>query len=594
MKILRHIYQLFAEQVRSKLNKAQYVIYVAVLTGLTSGLIAVLLKKIVHYLQRWIQEIPAPPLYLIFPAIGLLLATLVTRQFFHGHYQRGIGMVLKAIAQKSSFIPFSHTYLHVITSAITVGVGGSVGLESPIVATGSAIGSNIGRVNVVSYRDRSLMIACGAAAGIAAVFNAPVAGVIFAIEVLMVETGVSYFIPLIIAAVIGALCSKIILDESILFNFVLKQTFNYRFVPFYILLGFLCGFTALYYARSFKSTEKRLHEWKINNFTKAALGGLMLLVLCYTLPPLFGEGYESIKQVATGEIAQTTHKSYIFQYAGETWTLLIYAVSVVLLKPVAAGITIGSGGNGGNFAPSLFVGSFLGFSFSRLVNSTNMVQISEGNFSLAAMAGVLSGVMYCPLTAIFLIAEITNGYELFIPLMIVSSISYTIVRRFEPYSMETKQLAIKGEIFTHKKEQNILSTIALEEMIDESYENISINTTVGTIRKILEESTKTVFAVHDEESLFVGILELNDLKKLILREGIEQGTSISSLVKHPAEIIYYKDSMPDVMKKLDSTNSWHLPVLNAENKFVGFVSKSKLFDRYRSSLSENSDLYNDV
>lgn len=568
--------------------------YVASLTGFASGLVAVLLKKLVHYLQEWIEEIPAPPAYLVFPIIGLTLTVYVTNRFFNGAFERGIGMVLKAIAQKSSFIPLSHTYKHVITSAITVGVGGSVGLESPIVATGSAIGSNLGRLNVLSFPDRSLMIACGAAAGIAAVFNAPIAGVIFAIEVLMVETGVSYFIPLIIAAAIGALCSKIILNESILFNFVLKQNFNYKFVPFYIILGILSGFTALYYAKTFKSTEHRLHGWKINGYLKAICGGLFLLVLCYTLPPLFGEGYVSVKQVATGEIAQTTHKSYLFRYAGETWTLLIYAASVVLLKPVASGITIGSGGNGGNFAPSLFVGSFLGFLFSRLVNITEWVQIPEGNFSLAGMAGVLSGVMYCPLTAIFLIAETTNGYELFIPLMIVSAISYAIVKHFEPYSVETKHLALKGEIFTHKKEQNILSTISLEEMLDDTYENISVKTTVGEITNIINNSPKTVFAVHDDEQLFVGILELNDIKKLILEQEVQVGASVAPIVKQPPEVIYYRDAMTKVMQKLDSSHSWHLPVLNAENKFLGFVSKSKLFERYRQSLSENSDLYENI
>jgi CIC family chloride channel protein len=594
MKIFKYTYQVLAEHIRSKLNKAQFVIYVAVITGLTSGLVAVLLKMIVHYFQRWIQEIPAPPLYLIFPAIGLVLTVYVTNRFFNGAFDRGIGMVLKSIARKSSFIPLSHTYLHLITSSITVGVGGSVGLESPIVATGAALGSNVGRINVLSYRDRTLMIACGAAAGIAAVFNAPIAGVIFAIEVLMIETGVSYFIPLIISAVIGALCSKIILDESVLFNFVLTQKFNYKFVPLYIILGVFCGFISVYYARSFKGCEKKLHNWDINYYVKAIVGGLMLLVLCYTLPPLFGEGYESVKKVATGEIAQTTYKSYIFRYAGETWTLLIYAVAVILLKPVAAAITIGSGGNGGNFAPSLFVGSFVGFTFSRLVNTVRLIQIPEGNFSLVAMAGVLSGVMYCPLTAIFLIAEITNGYELFIPLMIVSSISYTIVKHFEPYSMETKHLAMKGEIFTHKKEQNILSTILLEEIIDDTYMNISIRHTAGDMMRILNQSPKTVFAIHDDEQLFVGILEINDIKKMILKEDVQLDESISSIVKQPPEIIYYKDKMLDVMKKFDNTHNWHLPVLDSENKFLGFVSKSKLFDRYRQSLSENSDLYEGV
>lgn len=559
MKNIKYIYQFFAQKLQSRLNKAQYIIYVSSLVGLASGLVAVLLKKLVHYFQVQIESMPAPPAYLIFPTIGLLLTVFITNRFFYGSFKRGIGMVLNAIAQKSSFIPLSHTYLHVITSAITVGVGGSVGLESPIVATGSAIGSNIARFNQLSYRDRSLMIACGAAAGIAAVFNAPIAGVIFAIEVLLVETVVSYFIPLIISAVIGVLCSKIILNESFLFQFFLTQSFNYKFVPYYVMLGFLSGFIGLYYVKSFKSTENYLHKWKANVYLKALTGGLILLILCYTLPPLFGEGYESIKKVATGEIGRTTRKSYLFAYAGENWTLLIYAISVVFLKPVAAGITIGSGGNGGNFAPSLFVGSFLGFAFARLFNSFDWVQIPEGNFSLVGMAGVLSGVMYCPLTAIFLIAEITNGDGLFIPLMIVSSISYSIVKHFEPYSMETKQLALKGEIFTHKKEQNILNTISLQEMIVESFATISINCTLAELIKVINTSNTIVFAVHDEQKCFAGIIELNDVKKLILGKDIQEEMCIDKLVKQPREVIYYKDTMPVVMQKFDRTNSWNLP-----------------------------------
>jgi len=594
MKSFKSVYQFFSIKLRSKLNAAQYIIYVSSLVGLASGLVSVLLKKSVHYLQQTIEDIPAPPAYLVFPAIGLLLTVFITRHFFYGSFKRGIGMVLNAIAKKSSFIPLSHTYLHVITSAITVGVGGSVGLESPIVATGSAIGSNIARVNELSYRNRSLMIACGAAAGIAAVFNAPVAGVIFAVEVLMVETVVSYFIPLIISAVIGVLCSKIILQESFLFNFYLTQSFNYKFIPYYILLGFFSGFIALNYAKSFKLVERYFHKWKTNPYMKSLIGGLILLILCYTLPPLFGEGYESIKKVATGEIIFTARKSYIFKYAGDNWALIIYAMSVVFLKPVAAGITIGSGGNGGNFAPSLFVGSFLGFAFSRIVNVSGLTQIPEGNFSLVAMAGVLSGVMYCPLTAIFLIAEITNGYQLFIPLMIVSSLSYSIVKHFEPYSMETKQLAIEGEIFTHKKEQNILNSISLQEMLGNNFTTISIDSTLSDLIKLIKESNNTVFAVHDIHHCFVGIIELNDVRKLILGKNVQEQLPIEKLVKQPREIIFHNDKMPKVMQKFDKTNTWNLPVIDSDNKFMGFISKSKLFNRYREILAENIDLYEEV
>lgn len=593
LKLTKQLYQLFANHLLVKLNKAQYVLFVASLVGLVSGLVAVMLKKLVHYLQQWIERIPAAPTYLVFPAIGLLLTVWITRRFFNGGFERGIAMVLKSIARKSSFIPLSHTYLHIITSSITVGVGGSAGLESPIVATGSAIGSNIARVNSLGYRERSLLIACGAAAGIAGVFNAPIAGIIFAIEVLMVETVVSYFIPLIISAVIGALCSKIILEESILFNFVLKQNFNYKFVPQYILLGVLCGFVALYYARMFKRTETQLHHWKINGYTKALLGGLMLMVLCILFPPLFGEGYSSVKLVANGNIADITDRAFFFSKWNNDWGILVFAISIFLLKPFAASITIGSGGNGGNFAPSLFSGAFLGFSFSRLTNSLGWFNIPEGNFSLAGMAGVLSGVMYCPLTAIFLIAEITNGYELFIPLMIVSSISYFIVKHYEPYSMETKQLALEGQIFTHKKEQNILSTISLHEMLLDNYKSISIDKTLADLVELIGESEKTVYAVHDDENSFAGIIELNDVKKLILQKERPDKTPLHELVKQPKDVIYFDESMNTVMQKFDQSNTWYLPVITHEHKFGGFISKTRLFNKYREILASQGDLYED-
>src|SRR4051812_24902291 len=289
MSVLKKFYQYIVFFLRTRVSRVQYIMIVATPVGLISGLAAVLLKVFVHYLQFGIKEIHISSFaYLLFPVAGLLATVLVIQFFFGGVIEKGIPMVLKGIARRSSFIPRRDTYLHMITSSLTVGLGGSAGLEAPIVATGSAIGSNTARISDLNYRERTLLIGCGAAAGIAAVFNAPIAGVIFAIEVLMVETGVSYFIPLIIAAVIGALCSKIILNESILFNFVLKQNFNYRFVPFYILLGILSGFTALYYAKTFKSTEHRLHGWQINGYVKAITGGIILLALCYTLPPLFG------------------------------------------------------------------------------------------------------------------------------------------------------------------------------------------------------------------------------------------------------------------------------------------------------------------
>ncbi|MGZ8541244.1 MAG: chloride channel protein [Chitinophagaceae bacterium] len=593
MKLLKRLYQYIILFLRTKLSRVQYIMVVAMLVGLASGLMAVLLKTLVHYLQHWIQDISISRFaYLLFPGIGLLITVILVNYLFNGYIEKGIAMVLRAIAGKSSFIPIRHTYQHVVTSSLTVGLGGSAGLEAPIVATGSAIGSNMARISDLNYRERTLLIGCGAAAGISAVFNAPIAGVIFAIEVLLTDVVVvSYFIPLIISSVVGALCSRIILQESFLFNFTLQENFDYHNVPFYIILGALSGFIALYYARVFKGTETRLHRWKINAYAKAVIGGALLVVLYFFFPPLFGEGYESVKLVGSGEAGQMNDSNSFFSLMQENWSLVLFAGCIVLLKPIAAAITIGAGGNGGNFAPSLFTGAFLGFFFSKLMNTTGWVKIPEANFSLVGMAGVLSGVMYCPLSAIFLIAEVTNGYELFIPLMLVSSISFFIVKSYEPYSMETKKLAMEGQIFTHQKEKNILTSIRPEDMLQDKYDIISIDKTLRDLVEIIKKSDKNIFAVCDNKERFAGIIELNDVKQQLFQSELFDKTSIRVLVKKPAAILTTKNTMHEVMEKFDITHSWYLPVLDEDKKFIGFISKTKLFNKYREILSSQGDLY---
>jgi CIC family chloride channel protein len=588
--VYQHIIQFF----RTKLSRVQFIMLIATFAGLVSGLVAVLLKTLVHYLQHWIEEIPVSRFsYLLFPAIGLLLTVFIVRHFFSGYIDKGIAMVLKAIARKSSFIPFSDTYRHVITSSLTVGLGGSVGLEAPIVATGSAVGSNISRISDFNYRERTLLIACGAAAGISAVFNAPIAGVIFAVEILLTETVVSYFIPLIISSVVGVLCSKIILQEESLFSFILKESFNYKNVPYYILLGILAGFVSLYYARIFKRTEASIHRWKINGYLKAVYAGLLLLGFFFIFPPLFGEGYESVKLVANGSMNFFSDNTTLFSTLGDNWAIIAFTAFIVLLKPLVAGITIGGGGNGGNFAPSLFAGAYLGFFFSKLLNNVPWIRIPVGNFSLVAMAGVLSGVMYCPLTAIFLIAEITNGYELFIPLMIVSSLSFFIVKSYEPYSMDTKKLALEGQIFTHKKEKNILTSINLESLLQDKYDSIGIDKNLRELVEIIKRSEKNIFAVADQKNRFAGIIELNDIKQRLFQPELFDKVMIRSLMKKPAAVLQISQDMHSVMDKFDITQSWYLPVLDKDRKFIGFISKSKLFSKYREILASQGDLYED-
>ncbi|MFM2359443.1 MAG: hypothetical protein RLY16_1436 [Bacteroidota bacterium] len=577
---------------RTKLSRVQYIMVIAIVVGLISGLCAVVLKIGVHQLQHFVENHSTQKLLiLVLPVIGLFFTVLLIRYFWGGQIEKGIALALKAIAGNASYIAFQHTYLHLFTSSLTVGLGGSAGLEAPIVATGSAVGSNFARIADLTYQERTLLLACGAAAGISAVFNAPIAGVMFAIEILLTETIISYFIPLIISSVVGALCSKIILDETSLFTFVLKQSFNYVNVPFYMLLGVLAGFVSLYYAKVFKGIEKQIHGWKINAYVKAIAGGVFLIIIYFVFPPLFGEGYNSVKLVANGNLKSFVDNTQLFAALNNNWALIAFAGMIVLFKPIAAGITIGSGGNGGNFAPSLFTGSFLGFFFSKLLNSTPWIKIPESNFSLVGMAGVLSGVMYCPLTAVFLIAEITNGYELFIPLMIVSSISFFIVKSYEPYSMDTKKLALEGQIFTHKKEKNILTSILLESMLQDQYETIHIDKKLKDLIEVIKRSEKNIFAVVDHRDRFVGIIELNDVKQKIFQPEQFEKVSVKSLTKKPAAILQQDQDMNSVMEKFDLAQSWYLPVLNKDRKFIGFISKTKLFNKYREILAAQADLY---
>lgn len=591
MKKIVKPYQYLLTYLRQRLNRVQYMMFVAVITGLIAGLSAVLLKIFVHFLQELINRpVKNDWIYLFFPTLGLLLVVFLTNRFFRGYIEKGIGMVLRSIAGKSSFIPLSDTYKHIITSGITVGLGGSAGLEAPIVATGSAIGSNTSRIHGMEYRERTLLIACGAAAGISAVFNAPITGVIFAIEILLTETIVSYFIPLMIASVTGALCSHIILKESILFNFKLREAFDYHNIPFYILLGFAAGFVSLYYARIFKRTEKIIHTSYANSYSRAILAGLLLVALMAVFPPLFGEGYNTISLLANGSPQGLVEKFIGRDFINE-WGLLVFAGIILLLKPIAAGITIGGGGNGGNFAPSLFVGAYLGFFISRLANNTRWLQLPEANFSLVGMAGVLSGVMYCPLTAIFLIAEITNGYELFIPLMLVSAISFFIVKHYEPYSMETKKLAMEGRIFTHRKEDNILNQLKVADLRLELYSTIQVDQNLTDLVGLINTTSRNLFAVTDNDNRFIGIVELNDLKgRLFDPVGLSQA-KIQLYVKKAPAVISPEESMKKVMEKMDITQSWYLPVVNSEKEFLGFLSKTSIFEKYREALANQADLY---
>lgn len=583
------LYETLINWLSHKLTPRQILVVSSILVGITAGLAAVLLKLAVHYIHLALTHDYNIPyqyiLYLIFPSIGILLTVWFVQKHLNGKLGRGTANILHAIARKSSFLPKDQMYSHVITSALTVGFGGSAGLESPIVVTGSAIGANYAKTHHINYKDRTLLLACGAAAGIAAAFNSPIAGVLFALEVLLFDVSITAFIPLIIAAATGALMSKVILQEHTLFAFKSIQPFDYHNVLYYILLGLLAGFVSVYYARVYLKIESLLKPKRSNVYKKAIFGGISLAILILLFPSLFGEGYESIKSLADLNPEKIFDHSILAGFITK-WSIVVFILLVMFFKTIAAAITIGSGGNGGNFAPTLFVGAYLGFAFAYLLNLLGIANLPISNFTLVAMAGILSGVFHAPLTAIFLIAEITGGYELMIPLMIVSASSYIISKYFEPYSMDLKRLAKRGSIFTADKDKNILTSLNLSNLIETDFQLVTPYATLGELVEVVAHSKRNIFPVVSNGNL-LGVIVLDNIREIMFKHDMYEKVYVKELMRKPLATIALEERMEIVMKKFDETGAWNLPVLN-DGKYIGFISKSSIFVQYRSQLIKTS------
>lgn len=580
------LYEELIDWLTNKFSARQILVISSILVGLTAGLAAVALKTAVYYIHKAVTHDNNIQyqylLYLIFPTIGILLSVWFVQRYLKGKLGRGTANILHSIAKKSSFLPKDQMYSHIVTSALTVGFGGSAGLESPIVVTGSAIGSNFARTHHISYKDRTLLLACGAAAGIAAAFNSPIAGVLFALEVLLADVSISAFIPLIIAAATGGLLSKIMLGEDTLLSFKLIEPFDYYNVQFYIILGLLSGFVSVYYARIYIKIETFLKPKKKNVYLKAIMGGTALSILILFFPSLFGEGYESIKTLSDLNPEQLFEHSILSNFVSNKWLLVLFIILTMFLKTIAAAITIGSGGNGGNFAPSLFVGAYLGFAFAYILNLLGVSNIPISNFTIVAMAGILSGVFHAPLTAIFLIAEITGGYELMIPLMIVSASSFMISKYFEPYSMDIKRLAKKGHVFTSNKDRNILTSLKISKMLETDFQTVSPDATLGKLVEVVAQSKRNIFPVVANEML-VGVIVLDNIREIMFKHDMYDKVYVKELMRKPFATIAPDEEMESVMKKFDETGAWNLPVLN-EGKYIGFISKSSIFVQYRNRL----------
>jgi chloride channel protein, CIC family len=585
-----HQHEVPLEWLRTKLTHNQFLTLAGILVGLTTGFAAVVLKIVVHYIHNLITQdyhLPYQLLfYLIFPALGIILTVLVVKYLLRGKDGKGIGNVLYEMAQKSSLVAPYKMYSQMIASAITVGLGGSAGLEAPIAVTGAAIGSNFARTYRLNYKDRTLLLAAGSAAGIATAFNAPIAGVMFSVEIILSGVVFSDFIPLIIAAVCGSLLSKIILNEAILLHFNLKQEFDYRNVPFYILLGGVCGIYSRYYAVYAKKVEHFFHKFGESYFRKGLVGAAGLAVCCFVLPPLFGDGYGYIKTLANQGAGSLIQNS-LFASLTNPWIVLAFVGFVCMVKVFATSITIASGGSGGNFAPALFAGAFLGYFFSQLIVLLHIYNLPVANFAIVGMAGVMSGVMYAPLTSIFLIAEVTGGYDLFIPLMIVSTSAYLIAKRFSPYSMETEDFVEKGQIFTRQHDRNILSMLHIQDMLEKNILTISPDALLKDLVALIKVSKRNLFAVVDTNNELSGIITMDDVKELMFKTDLYNNIIIRQVMKTPPAFIEVNEDMQSIMKKFEQTQSWNLPVLKGK-KYLGFISKSTLLNEYREVLRDYS------
>lgn len=586
-------YEKIIEYINGKLTPQQFLLLSSFLVGLTAAIAAVLLKLFVHYIQELITynyKVSSfnPFLYLLFPMIGIFITVVIVKRFFKGELPKGSQVVIYAIHKKNAMIEKFHMYGHVITSAFTVGFGGSTGIESPILLTGSAIGSNYARTYQINYQDRLLLIASGAAAGIGAAFNAPIAGVLFAFEVLLANATVSAFIPIIIASATGAIMSKIILGDSILLNFQLKEweVFNYKNVPWYVLLAVLCGFISVIYAFIFSRTEEYFKRLRINRFTKAILAGICIAALCLFFPPLFGEGYQSIKDLSAMHPEKIYARSVLADYIQGPWMVILFMIAVFMLKAVATGITLGSGGMGGNFAPSLVVGSFVGFSFSYILQTLGFDDIPTRNFALAAMAGILSGIFHAPLTGIFLIAEITGGYKLFIPLMIVSAISYLISRYFDSYPMEIKKLAAQGLFRKTSADDIALRALKTGDVLQDHFPVVNEELPLKDFVSLALEEDEIAFAVVNDEGKLTGVVNIEQIKRHIADPELQKDNTVKSVMVPPAAMVLENESMQAVMKKFELTNSWILPVVDVNLIYKGFIMRNRIFELYRAKVSK--------
>ena len=580
------------------LSERNFVSLLALLVGVAAGLAAVLLKFLIGSIAQLVESTVSATQgnwqYLVFPAIGILLSALYVRYMVRDNISHGVTRVLYAIALKKSRLKVKNMYASLIASSMTIGFGGSVGAEGPIVFTGAAIGSNLGQVFKLSPQTLMLLVGCGAAAGIAGIFKAPIAGVLFTIEVLMLDLTAARAMPLILASVCGATVSYIFTGYNVEFFFSQSEPFYASRIPFVVLLGVFCGFVSLYFMGTVSAMEdmfQRISSGRV----RYVIGALTLSVLIFMLPPLYGEGYGAITHLLNGEVAEVFDNSLFYGYRDTMWGVLLFILMLCAMKGFATAATNGAGGVGGTFAPSLYVGCMAGFFFAYLFNQTGIVDasmpLSIKNFALMGMAGVMAGVMHAPLMAIFLTAEMTGGYDLFLPLLIVAAISYGTSRIFTPYGIYARRLAKRGQLLTHEKDQSVLTLLTMDSVIETDFVSVSPDMNLKQMVKVIAQSNRNLFPVTDDDTVLVGVVQLDDIRNIMFRPDLYHRIKVNDFMTVPSHKVLVDMPMEQVMKIFEDSGAWNLPVVDHEGRYVGFVSKSKIFNNYRQVL-QRLDLIN--
>ncbi len=574
------------------LSPKQLVLLLSFFVGCFSALAATLLKQFIHLIQHLLEVYLVQGehtyWYLIFPMIGIALASLFVYYVVRDDISHGITKILYAISQRKSIIKAHNMWSSVVSSGLTIGFGGSVGAEAPIVLTGAAIGSNLAKLFHLDQKTMMLMIGCGAAGAIGGIFKAPIAGLVFTLEVLMMDLTMASVAPLLISSVTATAIAYLTSGSESMFALRVSEPFVMHRLPWYMLLGLCCGLASLYFTR----VTNRLEQWFKQHFrsvgAKILAGGSVLGLLIFFFPPLYGEGYDVITDLINGESLRAFTDSPFSRFGSVTWILLLYFVAVILLKVVASVATNGGGGVGGIFAPSLFSGAIVGFVLARLLNTLG-ADVSEANFALVGMAGLMSGVMHAPLTGIFLIAELTGGYHLFMPLIIVAVVAYLFILVFEPHSLYAMRLAQKGELLTHNKDRSVLTLMHLDSVLETDLKTVSPEMTLGELVKVIAGSRRNLFPVIDNEGHLKGVLLLDEVRNIMFQPRLYNRFTVAQLMTAPPAVLPQTMPMEKVMETFEDTGAWNLPVVDDDHRYLGMVSKSKIFNSYRDVLVRFSD-----